>query len=222
MTSRFAVTMSRGTAPVWCQTAAMPGRASVTLVAPAVVLLVASCAAGPSPSDGAPTTGTVAPDASWGEHLVDEPTGLAFDFPVVVDPVVEEVPGQDTVVRTYRHASGDDTLVELGLIEVAGRSGLTSRGVKAAAASGLTGAGHEDVRCTTPHGSVRRMTTTCRSVVEGELPSISMAIVQSWPDVTSVALATYVGVPEEPMHRYQVSGAVRSIANSLSPGAGVA
>ena len=198
-----------------------PGDGSRALVAVVAWALLSGCAGVGSDGDAPPSrvTGTVAPDARPWERLLDEATGVRFEFPVTAEPVEDElvVAGQSLRTYTYSHVAGR-TEVVLVLERVGFRLALDGPTVGRAATRTLRKAGDTDIRCSTPRGDDRRMRTTCRSVVTSGSERLTVAIAQSWRNVAATTIVAYTALPDESLHTYQVTGTLRKIVNSLRPG----
>jgi len=185
----------------------------------ATVLALSACVAPDATiPDPAPAT-SEAPDAGPWETVVDEGTGIRFEFPVAATPVEGEqvVAGRRFATYTYAHQAGSTELVVV-LEDVGLRLRLVPRDMVRMITGTLEGAGDERIRCGQVRGDARRLRTTCRSVDQAGNPRISMGIARAFREVVSTSIVAHTAEPDEALHSYEVSGAARKIADSMRAG----
>ena len=160
-----------------------------------------------------------APDAGPWETVVDEGTGIRFDFPVAATPVEGEqvVAGRRFPTYTYAHRTGGTELVVV-LEDVGLRLRLVPKDVVRMITGTLEGAGDGQIRCGRVRGDARRLRTTCRSVDERGRERISMGIALAFREVVSTSIVAHTAEPDEGLHAYQVTGAAKKIADSMRAG----
>jgi hypothetical protein len=193
-------------------------RSRVALVA-ALAVLTACGGAPDEPATDPVSRSSEAPDAAPWETVVDEGTGIRFDFPVAATPVEGEqvVAGRRFPTYTYAHQTGGTELVVV-LEDVGLRLRLVPKDMVRMITGTLEGAGDEQVRCGRVRGDARRLRTTCRSVDEAGNERISMGIALAFRDVVSTSIVAHTADPGEGLHAYQVNGAAKKIADSMRPG----
>ncbi|MBD3944517.1 hypothetical protein [Nocardioides ganghwensis] len=187
-----------------------------------VVALAVLTACGGGREEPAPepvTRTSEAPDAGPWETVVDEGTGIRFDFPVAATPVEGEqvVAGRRFPTYTYAHRTGGTELVVV-LEDVGLRLRLVPKDMVRMITGTLEGAGDGQIRCGRVRGDARRLRTTCRSVDETGRERISMGIALAFREVVSTSIVAHTADPDEGLHAYQVSGAAKKIADSMRAG----
>jgi hypothetical protein len=186
----------------------------------ATVLALSSCGGGPEePAPDPVSESSEAPDAGPWETVVDEGTGIRFDFPVAATPVEGEqvVAGRRFPTYTYAHQTGGTELVVV-LEDVGLRLRLVPRDMVRMITGTLEGAGDRRIRCGRVRGDARRLRTTCRSVDETGNERISMGIALAFREVVSTSIVAHTAGPDEGLHAYQVNGAAKKIADSMRAG----
>jgi hypothetical protein len=165
------------------------------------------------------TRSTEAPDAGPWETVVDEGTGIRFDFPVAATPVEGEqvVAGHRFPTYTYAHRAGSTELVVV-LEDVGLRLRLVPKDMVRMITGTLERAGDERIRCGQVRGDERRLRTTCRSVDEQGRRRISMGIALALREVVSTSIVAHTAGPDGGLHAYQVNGAAKKIADSMRAG----
>lgn len=171
----------------------------------------------PAPDPVSPSS--AAPDAGPWETVVDQGTGIRFDFPVAATPVEGEqvVAGRRFPTYTYAHQTGGTELVVV-LEDVGLRLRLVPKDMVRMITGTLERAGDERIRCGQVRGGDRRLRTTCRSVDELGHERISMGIALAFREVVSTSIVAHTAGPDEGVHAYQVNGAAKRIADSMRPG----
>lgn len=183
-------------------------------------LALAACSGRPDePLPDPVARSSEAPDAGPWETVVDEQTGIRFDFPVAATPVEEEqvVAGRRFPTYTYAHQTGGTELVVV-LEDVGLRLRLVPKDMVRMITGTLEGAGDEQIRCGRVRGDARRLRTTCRSVDESGNERISMGIALAFREVVSTSIVAHTAGPDEGVHAYQVNGAAKKIADSMRAG----
>jgi hypothetical protein len=191
----------------------------------AVLVALAACGGGsggsggdePAPESSAPSS--EAPEAGPWETLVDEGTGIRFDFPVAATPVEGEqvVAGRRFATYTYAHQAGRTELVVV-LEDVGLRLRLVPRDMVRMITGTLERAGDERIRCGQVRGDAQRLRTTCRSVDEMGNQRISMGIALAFREVVSTSIVAHTAAPDEVVRGHQVSGPAKKIADSMRAG----
>ena len=172
-----------------------------------------------APTEARTEAPTEAPDAGPWETVVDEGTGIRFDFPVAATPVEGEqvVAGRRFPTYTYAHQTGRTELVVV-LEDVGLRLRLVPKDMVRMITGTLERAGDERIRCGQVRGDGRRLRTTCRSVDELGHGRISMGVALAFREVVSTSIVAHTAGPDEGLHTYQVSGAAKRIADSMRAG----
>jgi hypothetical protein len=186
----------------------------------ATVLALSSCSGGPEERAPEPVSqSSEAPDAGPWETVVDEGTGIRFDFPVAATPVEGEqvVAGRRFPTYTYAHQTGGTELVVV-LEDVGLRLRLVPKDMVRMITGTLEGAGDQRIRCGRVRGDARRLRTTCRSVDEAGNERISMGIALAFREVVSTSIVAHTAGTDERLRTHQVSGAAKKIADSMRAG----
>lgn len=198
------------------------------VVSVAALAVLTACGSGgdetaPDPVTAPTEAPTEAPDAGPWETVVDEGTGIRFDFPVAATPVEGEqvVAGRRFPTYTYAHQTGRTELVVV-LEDVGLRLRLVPKDMVRMITGTLERAGDERIRCGQVRGDGRRLRTTCRSVDELGHGRISMGVALAFREVVSTSIVAHTAGPDEGLHTYQVSGAAKRIADSMRAGGRVA
>lgn len=193
-------------------------RIAVAYVAALAVLM--ACSGGRAePAPGPVTPFGEAPDAGRWETVVDEGTGIRFDFPVAATPVEEEqvVAGRRFPTYTYAHQTGRTELMVV--LEAVGlRLRLVPKDMVRMITGTLESAGDERIRCGQVRGGERRLRTTCRSVDELGQRRISMGIALAFREVVSTSIVAHTAGPDAGLYAYQVTGPAKRIADSMRAG----
>lgn len=192
---------------------------SVVAYVAALAVLTACGGGGEEPAPDPVSHTSAAPDAGPWETVVDEGTGIRFDFPVAASPVEGEqvVAGRRFPTYTYAHRAGRTELVVV-LEDVGLRLRLVPKDLVRMITGTLEGAGDESIRCGRVRGDDRRLRTTCRSVDELGHQRISMGIALAFREVVSTSIVAHTAAPDEELHAYRVTGAAKKIADSMRAG----